>query len=151
MASFSASEGMLARVAAAPTGLIEGIPLFSSLDRRELRAVAESLKDRAFTAGKTIVEEGTSGIGFFVIESGTAKVAVGGNELRTLGPGDHFGEIALITDGPRTATITADTDVSCYGMTVWEFRAIVESNASIAWKLLQSLAQRLTEAELRTR
>ena len=140
---------MLARVATAPIGLIEGISLFSDLDRRELRAVAESLSDRVFPAGSTIVQEGTSGLGFFVIESGTASVVVGGRELRTIGPGDHFGEIALIADSPRTATITALTDIACYGMTVWDFRAIVESNASIAWKLLQSLARRLVEAELR--
>jgi CRP/FNR family cyclic AMP-dependent transcriptional regulator len=143
------SEGMLARVATAPIELIEGIPLFSGLDRRELRAVAEALRDRVFVAGATVVQEGTSGVGFFVIESGTASVAVGGRELRTLVAGDHFGEIALIADSLRTATITADTDMACYGMTVWDFRAIVESNAPMAWKLLQTLARRLIEAERR--
>ncbi len=139
---------MLARVAA-PIELIEGIPLFAGLDRRELKAVAEPLKDRVFASGAIIVEEGTSGIGFFVIESGTASVTVGGREVRTLAAGDHFGEIALIADTPRSATITAATEVACYGMTAWEFRAIVEANATIAWKLLQSLARRLVEAELR--
>ena len=84
-----------------------------------------------------------------MIESGTASVVVGGHEVRTLGAGDHFGEIALIADTPRTATITAETEIVCHGMTVWEFRAIVDSNGSIAWKLLQSLARRLVEAELR--
>ena len=85
-----------------------------------------------------------------MIESGVAKVTVGGREVRTLGPGDHLGEIALIADVPRTATVTAETDTVCYGMTVWDFRAVVESNASIAWKLLQALARALAEAEKRT-
>ncbi len=138
-------------MAHAPVTLIERIPLFAGLDRRELKEVAESLKDRFFAAGTTIVQEGTSGLGFFVIEAGKASVNVGGHEVRTLGPGDHFGEIALIAETPRTATITALSDVECYGMTVWEFRAVVESNASIAWKLLQSLARALGDAEHRHR
>lgn len=141
---------MLARVANAPTALIERIPIFSGLDRRELKLVAESLNDRVFDAGSVVIEEGTSGIGFFVIESGTAKVAVAGREVRTLGPGDHFGEIALIADSPRTATITAESDILCYGMTAWDFRALVVANASIAWKLLVFLARALAEAEQRS-
>ena len=136
-------------MANAPVALIERIPLFAGLDGRELKAVAASLKDRTFAAGTTVVQEGESGLGFFVIESGTARVSVGGREVRTLGPSDHFGEIALIAGTPRTATITAESDVSCYGMTVWDFRGVVESNPSLAWKLLQSLAKGLVEAEHR--
>ena len=72
---------------------------------------------------------------------------MGGQEVRTIGAGDYFGEIGLIADIDRTATITAETDLRCYGMTFWDFRPLVESNASIAWKLLLSMAQRLKEAE----
>jgi CRP-like cAMP-binding protein len=140
---------MLSRVPTAPPALIQGISLFSELDRRELKAVADSLKGRVFDAGATVVQEGKTGVGFFVIESGTATVAVGGREVRKLGPGDHFGEIALIADTQRTATITADSELACYGMTVWDFHAVVESNGSIAWKLLQTLARRLVEVEQR--
>ncbi len=140
---------MLSPVASAPSELIAGIPLFAGLDRRELKAVAGSLKERTFRAGSSVVQEGQSGVGFFVIESGTAKVSLADRELRTLGPGDHFGEIALIADLPRTATITAETDLACYGMTIWDFRAIVESNAALAWKLLQTLARLLAEADRR--
>lgn len=127
----------------APPELIERIPLFSALQSRELRAVAEALRDRVFAPGEVVVQEGTEGLGFFVIGSGTARVEVQGREVRRLGPGDYFGEIALIAASPRTATITAETEIRCYGMTVWDFRAIVEGNASIAWTLLQTLAKQL--------
>ena len=67
--------------------------------------------------------------------------------LATFGPGDHFGEVALIDGGPRSATVTATTDLVCYGLTFWEFRPLVERNGAIAWKLLQALAQRLRAAD----
>jgi CRP-like cAMP-binding protein len=88
-----------------------------------------------------VTSEGAGGIGFFVIEEGEAKVSVGGQERRRLGPGDYFGEVALLTDSPRTATIVADTELRCYGMTSWDFKPLVESHSSIAWKLLQAMAK----------
>jgi CRP/FNR family transcriptional regulator, cyclic AMP receptor protein len=138
---------MLRRMAKAPVDLIKSVPLFSDLDNRELKEVAESMKERTFAAGDTVTQEGTGGAGFFVVEEGSATVSVGGKDVRTIGAGDYFGEIGLIADIDRTATITADTDLHCYGMTFWDFRPLVESNASIAWKLLQAMAARLKEAE----
>jgi CRP/FNR family transcriptional regulator, cyclic AMP receptor protein len=138
---------MLRRMAKAPVDLIKSVPLFSDLDNRELKEVAESMKERTFAAGDAVTQEGTGGAGFFVVEEGTATVSVGGQDVRTIGAGDYFGEIGLIADIDRTATITADTDLHCYGMTFWDFRPLVESNASIAWKLLQAMASRLKEAE----
>ena len=92
--------------------------------------------------------EGAGGIGFFVISEGSASVDVHGEQRGKLGPGDYFGEIALIDDkARRTATITADSDLTCYGLTSWEFRPLVETNAQIAWKLLQVMAKRLRESE----
>ena len=133
----------------APAELVQGVPLFADLDRRELQSLASSMKERTFNAGQTIAVEGQTGIGFFVIAEGTAKVTKGDQERATLGPGDHFGEIALIDDGLRTASVTADSQLKVYGLTSWEFRPLVESNASIAWKLLQTMAKRLREAESR--
>ncbi len=134
----------------APADLVKGVPLFADLDRRELQGVASSMKERTFEPGSTIATEGQTGIGFFVIAEGTAKVTQGDQERGSLGPGDYFGEIALIDDGMRTASVTADSRLKVYGLTSWEFRPLVETNASIAWKLLQTMAKRLREAEGRS-
>jgi len=121
--------------------LLKRVPIFEGLDERELERIAASMKDRTFRAGETVTTEGQGGIGFFVIENGEAKVTIGGDERRRLGAGDYFGEVALLTDSPRTATITAETDLHCYGMTSWDFKPLVESHGSIAWKLLQAMSK----------
>src|SRR5439155_8016328 len=104
-----------------------------------------TMKSRTLDPGQSIAVEGEGGVGFFVIESGTAMVSVGGELRRTLGPGDHFGEIALISKAARSATVTAETPVTCWGLTMWEFRPIVQGNATVAWSLLESLARMLSE------
>jgi CRP/FNR family transcriptional regulator, cyclic AMP receptor protein len=123
------------------TEMLRRVPLFSDLDNRELGHVAQSMKRRQFSAGQEIAREGESGVGFFVIQDGNAKVTVHGDERRRLGPGDYFGEIALIAQSARTASVTAESDLTAYGMTFWDFRPLVEGNASIAWKLLQAFAK----------
>ena len=127
--------------------LLQRIPLFADFDRGELERISRTFKDRTFEAGSTVVGEGKTGAGFFVIESGEATVSMRGDERGKLGPGDYFGEIALIDDGARSATVTADSELRCYGLTSWEFRPLVESNASIAWKLLETMAKRLRSAQ----
>ena len=124
--------------------LLQRVPLFSDLDRKELERIAASMKERTFSAGETVTAEGSSGVGFFVIESGNAKVTVGGQDRRTLGAGDYFGEVALLNESARTATIIADSDLKCYGLTSWEFRPLVETQPSIAWKLLQAMSKTYT-------
>ena len=126
------------------TDQLKRIPLFAGLDDKHLKSIATSMHERTFKAGDSPTVEGKSGIGFFVIESGEATVDVGGNEVRKLGPGDHFGEIALIGKAPRSATITANTDLACWGLTAWEFKPLVEANPAIAWYLLETLAERLS-------
>src|SRR6266550_6906551 len=100
----------------APVELIKKVPLFHGLDDRHLKALANSFTERSFREGQELTAEGTGGAGFFVIESGEARVTVDGEERRTLGPGDYFGEIALIDGGTRSATITATTDGRSYGL-----------------------------------
>lgn len=122
------------------------VPLFDGLDKKELQSLASSFKERKYKAGDTVASEGSGGVGFFVIDEGEAKVTLRGEERARLKPGNYFGELALIDEGKRTATITAETDMRCYGLTSWEFRPLVESNASIAWKMLQALAKQLRQA-----
>jgi CRP-like cAMP-binding protein len=136
-------------MAEAPVELLRRVPLFADFDKGDLERLARSFKDRTFEAGSAVAEEGRGGAGFFVIESGEGTVSVRGSEHGKVGPGDYFGEIALIDEGPRSATITADSDLRCYGITSWEFRPLVESNASMAWKLLETLAKRLRAAQQR--
>jgi CRP/FNR family transcriptional regulator, cyclic AMP receptor protein len=123
------------------------VPLFSELEDRDLKRIADSFKQRDYGAGDTIASEGSGGAGFFVIGEGTAKVDVHGKQRATLGPGDYFGEIALIDEGARMATITAASDLVCYGLTLWEFRPLVQENGAIGWKLMQTLARELRAAE----
>ena len=93
--------------------------------------------------GDKLTEQGASGVGFFVVEGGTADVTVDGEARGSVGPGDYFGEIALLSDSDRTATLTATTDMLTYGMTSWDFKPLVESNSELAWKLLTAMAQKL--------
>src|SRR4029079_19629709 len=130
----------------APTDLPRKVELFESLSDRGLKKLADSFKESTFSAGGVIATEGQRGVGFFVISEGTVDYTIHDDKVGMGGPGDYFGEVALIDDGPRTATVTATTDVTAYGLTSWEFRPLVEENASIAWELLQTMAKRLRAA-----
>ena len=123
------------------------VPMLSSLDRKHLEKLAKDFTDRTFPAGTVIVRQGDDrGIGFFVIADGEAIVSVDGAEVARLGPGTHFGAIALIADRHRTATVTAGTELHTYVMTLWDFRSFVQGDAEVAWKLLEQLAQMLQKA-----
>ncbi len=127
--------------------LLQRVPLFAELDPRELERLSGSFKERTFDAGQSVAAEGEGGAGFFIIESGEAVVNVHGEERGRLGPGDYFGDIAMIDQGDRTASIEAVSELKCYGLTFWDFRPLVESDARIAWPLLQAMAKRLRAAE----
>lgn len=129
--------------------LLRQVPLFREVSESELERIASSLRERTFPAGETVASEGSGGVGFFVVEDGEARVTVGGQERGRLGRGDYFGEIALVTGSDRTATVTAETDFRCLGMTSWEFRPLVQENASLAWNLLEALANKLAASEQR--
>ena len=88
-------------MAGAPVAALQRVPLFSDLNADEVQQIALLFKERHFVAGETVVKEGADGAAFFLIESGDAAVSVAGKERANLGPGDHFGEIALIDEGVR--------------------------------------------------
>jgi CRP-like cAMP-binding protein len=135
---------------AKPTpALLRNVPLFSGLDDSELESLAEEFNERRFMAGDKIALEGEGGLMFFVVDSGEASVAVHGEEVGRLGPGASFGEIALIDRRPRTATVTAVSDLRTFGLPVFVFRPFVEARPQVAWKLLEAMADRLAEAESR--
>lgn len=130
-----------------PEEVLARVPLFSMLSKKDLANLARNAHDRTFPTGAVLTEEQESGVTFGVIMEGRASVSVRGRPARTLGPGDYFGEMALIDEGARSATITAATDLVCYGLTLWEFRPLVQRNAAICWNLLHAMARRLREAQ----
>lgn len=123
--------------------LLGGVPLFEGLSKRELNQIARAAKQVTHRQGAVLAREGQSGVGFFLIVDGTAGVKVGTRSRGRLGSGDFFGEISLLDGGPRTATVTAETEVTTLGMTPWDFKQLIESNPSIASKMLRVMAQRL--------
>jgi CRP-like cAMP-binding protein len=116
---------------------LKTVPFFSALNQRQAKRLGSKFKERRFEPGTAVVQEGTmSGIGFFIITAGEAAVTVAGNEVAKLGPGDHFGELALIAERERTATVTARTQLDCLELAIWDFREFVQTDSDVSWKLL---------------
>jgi pyruvate,water dikinase len=126
-----------------PSEDVQQVPLFADLEASDIEQVTQLFKERRFSAGETVTKEGSGGAAFFLIHSGEATVTVRGQPRATMTAGDYFGEIALIDGGERSATVTAATDLVCYGLTYWDFRPLVRTNSAIAWGLLQALARRV--------
>jgi CRP/FNR family transcriptional regulator, cyclic AMP receptor protein len=128
------------------TTQLANVPLFSSCSKREIQLISKAGKRTSRRAGTVLAKEGEAGVGFFLILEGTAEVSIGGRRRSTLGPGDFFGEVALLDGGPRSATVTATSDVELLGITEWVFRGLLHEQPAIAVKLLQTLAGRLRAA-----
>src|SRR5690349_399098 len=126
------------------------IPLFSGLNKRQLRKLAGGFKELSFAPGRDVVREGhADGVGFFVIADGTASISAGGVKVATIGAGDYFGELAMITKQPRTATVTAETPLRCLTIRFWDFRDFAKANPDVSWNLLQHLAAVMVEDRAR--
>lgn len=123
--------------------LISAVPLFSGLSKRDLERVALLADEIGIRAGETLIAEGTRGREFFVLVEGTVKITRGGRKLNEQSGGSFFGEIALISDVPRTATVTAVTDLRVLVITDRAFRALMQEVPSIALKVLAALGERL--------
>ena len=130
-----------------PLEALKRVPLLEGLKPRDLKRLAENMIPRHFEAGETAVVQGKSGIGFFIILEGTAVVDVGGDHVGRLGPGDYFGEMALIDGGARSATVTAESELECLVMTAWIFRPWAKERPDVTWAMLVTSIKRLREAE----
>jgi CRP-like cAMP-binding protein len=129
---------------------LKRVPLFSGLSQRQLRSLGRAVQERQYRPGVTVVQQGKmSGIGFFVLVEGTASVSVDGTEVARLGPGDHFGELALISEQVRTATVTIESPARCLVLASWDFKKFATENPDVSWKLLQYLVGLLVEERTR--
>ena len=129
------------------TELLAQVPLFSELTGAELRRIAAVAKRVNYREGDTIVEEGSLGGRFFVIQSGTARVQKGGRTRVTLGPGSYFGELSVLDGQPRSASVVAVAPVEAWSIAEFNFRALIKQYPTLAVKLLGALSARLRAAE----
>lgn len=127
---------------------IKQVPLFAGCSKRELAAIARIADEIDLAEGKELIREGARGSEFFVLLEGTVEARKGNRKLRTMGPGDSFGEIALIARTPRTATVVAKTPVRVLVVTDRSFKTLLEGMPRIQVKVLQVLAERLAPASL---
>jgi len=124
--------------------LLKKVPLFAGCSKSELRQLAKVADELDLREGTVLTREGRPGREFFVLIDGTAEVRKKSKKIADLGPGDWLGEIALITDSPRTATVTATSPLDVLVITDRRFRSVVETMPSIALKVLARIGERLS-------
>ncbi len=135
--------------------ILAHVDLFSALSKKELQALAKSCQERSYAAGSVLFAQGDTGAGLYVLKVGQVRIMQANNpdkaeeELDTAGPNEVFGEMSLLDDMPRSATVTAIEDVTALLLPVWEFRSILQDHPDIARKLLAVLSRRLRKAERR--
>lgn len=126
------------------------VPLFSALSKKDLQLVSKNAEDVKVDAGKVLVSEGSAGSEFFIIVDGKARVTRRGKKVAELGPGDFFGDLALLDRAPRNATVVAETPMEVLVLGQREFAALIDEVPGFAHKLLAGLARRLREADARS-
>jgi CRP/FNR family transcriptional regulator, cyclic AMP receptor protein len=126
--------------------LIKGVPLFASASKQELAEIASIADEIDLPEGKVLIREGDTGREFFVLIDGTADVTQKGKRISTLGPGDFFGEIALVSRIPRTATVTTTSPARALVISAHDFRSLVDRSPAVALQVLEAVAERLPTA-----
>jgi CRP-like cAMP-binding protein len=129
--------------------IIAGVDLFAGLSRHQLKQLASASREVTHGAGHTVAAEGLGGLAFHLLLEGSASVTKNGKELRTLGPGDYFGEISMIDGKPRSATVTATAPIKVLAIPHQDFEAVIDKDPDFARALLRTLCARLREAEAR--
>src|SRR6266852_4120841 len=133
------------------------VDLFAGLDKKDLQLIAGACQERKYSAGSTLIKQGDTGVGLYVITNGTVRITRATDpdraefDLGTAGPGSVLGEMSLLDDLPRSATVTAVTDVTALLLPVWEFRTTLRTHPDIALRLLSVLSHRLRKAESHSR
>ncbi|HEY8737535.1 MAG TPA: cyclic nucleotide-binding domain-containing protein [Candidatus Dormibacteraeota bacterium] len=125
------------------------VPLFSGLDRKELGMLAKLVKEQRYRAGTAIVQAGATGHGLYLIREGQVSVKKDGRTVATMGPGQFFGEVAILDGGPRTADVVADQDTVCLTLISWEIKPLLMENAGITYKMLLEVTKRLRSEQPR--
>ena len=128
-------------------GMLQEVPLFQDLTKRELKALVGHGKEVDHRAGKAITEEGQAGVGFHLILEGKAVATTGDTKIGDFGPGDYFGEMSLLDGEPRSATVRAETDVLTLAISAWDFSSLIEKYPTIARKMLVEMSRRLRQAD----
>jgi CRP-like cAMP-binding protein len=126
------------------------IPIFSHCSKKELKQISALLTSLRIKGGEVLTEQGKRGDEFMIIETGTATVRRDGTDIGRLGPGDHFGELAMLAEAPRTATVVADDDMVVWAVSGREFTSLLKQNSSIAFSVLTSAIKRLYADTTRT-
>ncbi len=139
-------------MAADTTEFLKKVPWFADLDNRSLQAIANAAVEQSYAPGQEILRQGDVGVGAFIIHSGKVEVVQTrdghDHRLRELGPGEFFGEMALLDEFPRSATVRAIEPTTCFGIMRWHFRGILESHPQIALAILPVLSRRIRDTEL---
>lgn len=133
--------------ASVAASMIGSVPFFSGLDEKKRKTVAGQGKELNYKAGDSIVDEGTMGVGFYLILDGKAEVRKKGKVLATLGKGQFFGEMSLIDEQPRSADVFAVAPTKCWALTSWAFNALVKTHPEIALGMLKEVVKRLRAAQ----
>jgi CRP-like cAMP-binding protein len=126
-----------------PTESLKRVPLFASLDKKELDILGKVLKEQSYPAGTVIVRSGAGGHGLYIIREGNVSVIQNGKTVASMGPGQFFGEISVLDGGPRTADVRADSDTVCLTLISWEVKPLLQENAGITYKMLLEMVKRL--------
>lgn len=129
--------------------LLKEVPLFSTLNKKQLKSVKKTAKEKEFESGDKIVKEGDmSNVGFYLILDGQVEVKQGEKTLSKLGSGQFFGEMAVLDEKPRSADVVATMDTKCLLLTTWDFKALLKSYPGMAEKIIAELANRLRQTNM---
>ncbi len=130
--------------------ILGGIPLFATVSKRGLRALAKAAHDVTYEPGTRLASQDELGVTFFVVVEGEVDVVVDGQRRARLGPRDYFGEMSIIDRSPRSADVVAVSQVRCLVFTQWQFRPFLKDNPDVAWSMLEVLVRRLREVQRAT-